>query len=95
MTSQKKQRALASSLTDPNNLVAEKAPLTFKVDDGIEMREKPVAYIPNLVKKVADVVTQHERYTHLCLLHVIIIINIAHQKDSLFMMEGFLKISCG
>ena len=63
MASEKRQRVLATSLFDQENLVVEKAPLTFKVDKVMEIHQKPMAYIPNLIKKVADVVAEHERYT--------------------------------
>lgn len=45
-----------------HNVVAEMGAFTFPMDKGgEEIREVPFVYVPNLIAKIADVVTQHER----------------------------------
>ena len=64
MASEKRQRMLAHETTGDSNLTAEMHPFAFpssgKGPD--EFREAPFVYVPNLVAKVADTLTQHERY---------------------------------
>ena len=42
-------------------ITAEKGAFTFTVDNQQEIREVPFVYCPNLIAKVADTVTHHER----------------------------------
>ena len=43
-----------------DNLVAEVGAFTFSIKDGgDEIREVPFIYVPNLIRKVADVIEQH------------------------------------
>ena len=58
--SEKKQRVLADSIIG-DNITAEKGAFTFTVDKQQEIREVPFVYCPNLIAKVADTVTHHER----------------------------------
>ena len=59
--SEVKQRAMANTITG-DNLKAEKGAFTFPQDKGGEViREVPFVYCPNLIAKVADSVTHHQR----------------------------------
>lgn len=43
-------------------MAAERGAFTFPAEKGgEEIREVPFVYIPNLIAKIADAVTQHER----------------------------------
>ena len=62
LASEKKQRILAQDITG-NNIEAEKAPFLFSREGGgEEIREVPFVYVPNLVRKVADLLMHNERY---------------------------------
>ena len=61
IASERKQRQLAQQIIG-DNVVAEKGAFSFPGEKGGEvMKEVPFVYIPNLIKKIADVVSQHER----------------------------------
>lgn len=61
LASEHKQRALARSIRD-QNVVAEMGAFTFSAEGGgEEIREVPFVYVPNLIAKVADLVTLHEQ----------------------------------
>ena len=62
LASEGKQRALAAEVTG-DNLKAELGAFTFSHSNGgDEIREVPFAYVPNLIAKVADMVSAYERY---------------------------------
>ena len=45
-----------------DNVAAEKGAFTFPAEKGGEViKEVPFVYVPNLIKKITDVVSQHER----------------------------------
>ena len=46
-----------------DHIVAEKAPFSFKVDGGEEIRLAPFVYVKNLKDKVESILEQKERYT--------------------------------
>ena len=61
MGSEAKQRALAKDIIG-DNIVAELGAFTFRREGGgEEIREVPFAYVPNLIRKVADLVEQYQR----------------------------------
>ena len=61
MGSEVKQRALAKDIIG-DNIVAELGAFTFRRDGGgEEIREVPFVYVPNLIRKVADLIEQHQR----------------------------------
>ena len=61
LASERKQRHLAQEIIG-DNLHAENAPFSFSKDGGgEEIREVPFVFVPNLVRKVADVVAHNER----------------------------------
>ena len=45
-----------------DNLAAEMVPFAFMVDDGVEFREVPFMFVPNLIVRVADKLNQHHLY---------------------------------
>ena len=60
LASEKKQRALAQQEAG-GNLCAEIVPFVF-VEDGVEsFKESPFVYVPNLMAKLADRLTAHQR----------------------------------
>lgn len=62
--SEKEMRKLASSIID-DTMVAERGAFSFPSEEGgEEFREVPFVYFPNLIAKVADIISQHERYAH-------------------------------
>ena len=62
MASERKQRKLAKEVLG-ENLTVEKVAFTFPVDGGgTEVKEAPMAYAPNLICKVADLIEYHTRY---------------------------------
>ena len=61
LASEHKQRALARSIRD-ENVIAEMGPFTSSLDGGGEqIREVPFVYVPNLIRKVADIIHLHEQ----------------------------------
>ena len=45
-----------------DNIVAERGAFSFPAEKGGEVvKEVPFVYVPNLIRKIADVVAQHER----------------------------------
>lgn len=64
LASERKQRNLAHETTGDNNLTAEMHPFAFSSSGKgpDEFRETPFVYVPNLVAKVADTLSQHQRY---------------------------------
>lgn len=58
-----KERSLAKELVGPN-IEAEAAPFTHSIDgeSGEEIRKAPMAYIPNLVAKVVQILDQNDKY---------------------------------
>ena len=45
-----------------DNIVAERGAFSFLAEKGGEVvKEVPFVYVPNLVRKIADVFAQHER----------------------------------
>ena len=61
-------RALAKATTTPeNNLVAEMMPFAFpaaRKGEPDEIKEAPFVYVPNLILKVADRLSEHLRYAN-------------------------------
>ena len=59
MTSERKQRKLAIEVLG-DNLTVEKVAFTFPAEGGgTEVKDAPLAYAPNLVRKVADLIAYH------------------------------------
>ncbi len=65
--SEPKQRALSSELIG-TNLKCENAPFTFYFDHHTyeEVRKAPLAYVPDLVGKVTQLLDQNDRYLVVC-----------------------------
>ena len=42
--------------------MAENAAFTFSEGKQLKIREAPIAYFPNFIAKVADIIHQHEKY---------------------------------
>lgn len=62
MGSEAKQRSLAKEILG-DNLVATVGAFSCKRDGGgEEIREVPFAYVPNLIRKAADVIEEHKKY---------------------------------
>ena len=62
MASERKQRKLAIEVLG-DNLTVEKVAFTFPAEGGgTEVKDAPLAYAPNLVRKVADLIAYHTRY---------------------------------
>ena len=62
MASERKQRKLANDVLG-DNLIVEKVAFTFPADGhGTELKDAPLAYAPNLIRKVADLIAYHTRY---------------------------------
>ena len=62
LASEKRQRSLSKDIRG-DNLEAEKGAFLFSREDGgEEIREVPFVYVPNIVRKVADLLTHNERY---------------------------------
>ena len=58
---ERKQRELAKQIIG-ENVAAEKGAFTFPGEKGGEViREAPFVYVPNLIRKVSDVVLQYQR----------------------------------
>lgn len=74
---------LAHETTSDDNLTAELHPFAFSSGSKgpDEFRETPFVFVPNLIAKVADTLTQHERYKSNCKLklHTLHQIIIDHQ----------------
>ena len=61
LASEQKQRALAHEIVG-DNMEAERGAFLFsKEGGGEEIREVPFVYVPNIVRKVADLLTHNER----------------------------------
>lgn len=63
MESEAKERSLRNEIVGPN-IEAEAVPFTFLLDGGKggeEVRQAPMAYVPNLVAKVVQLLDQNER----------------------------------
>ena len=61
VASECKQRSLVKDIVG-DNIVAEVGAFTFSPKDGgEEIREVPFVYVPNLVRKVADVIEEHSK----------------------------------
>jgi ribosomal protein S6E (S10) len=60
LESEAKERALANKLVG-SNLKCEMVMFTFTVDGGEEIRKAPMAYIPDLVSKVKELLDQNDR----------------------------------
>ena len=64
LASEHKQRLLARTLCD-ENVQAEMSPFTSSLDgDGQQIREVPFVYVPNIIRKIADIIEHH--CIHLC-----------------------------
>ncbi len=62
IASEGKMRKLAKEIVG-DNMVSENGAFTFPSDKGgEEIKEVPFVYVPNFIAKVADVISQHERY---------------------------------
>ena len=60
VTSEAKQRIIAKDIVG-DNLVAEKGAFTCKAKEGgEEIKEVPFVYVPNLVRKAADLIETHQ-----------------------------------
>ncbi len=64
LVSEGKQRALAATVTG-DNLRAELGAFSISHTNGDEIREVPFVYVPNLIAKVADMVSTYERYKNI------------------------------
>lgn len=63
VASEVKRRALAKDIVG-ENMVAEMGAFSFRADGGgEEIREAPYVHVPNLIRKAADVIEEHRRYT--------------------------------
>ena len=60
LASEAKQRTLAKTLVDEDNLIVEEGAFTFS--KGLEIRSVPFTYVPSIIAKVADFIAAHERY---------------------------------
>lgn len=61
LDSEVKERLLAKELVGPN-LASEMVAFSFKLDEGgVEIRKAPMAYVPNLVQKVTQILDQNDR----------------------------------
>lgn len=61
MASERKQRSLMEGIVG-DNLVAEMGAFTFNPKDGgEEIREVPFVYVPNLIRKAADLIKEHSK----------------------------------
>ena len=61
LASEKKERCLAKKLIGPN-VASETVPFTFALDDGgEEIRQSPMAYVPDLVSKVKQLLDQNDK----------------------------------
>lgn len=61
--SEAKQRSISKELIGPN-LKSESAAFTFLIDSGTggeEIRKAPIAYVPDLVAKVTQLLDQNDR----------------------------------
>ena len=59
VASEAKQRAIAKDIVG-DNIVAEWGAFTFKRDGGGEdIRQTPFVYVPNIVRKVTDLIEMH------------------------------------
>ncbi len=59
LASERKQRILAKDLVG-DNFKVESVPFSFNVD-GRVIKEAPFVYVPNLIRKISDVVASHEK----------------------------------
>ena len=59
---EQKQRGLVRELVGPN-LSSESLPFTFSIDKGKseEIRRAPIAYVPDLVAKVTQLLDQNDK----------------------------------
>ena len=60
IASEHSQRKLSQAIIG-DQLVAEMGACTVSTDHGEEIREVPFVYFPNLIAKIAQLVSQHER----------------------------------
>ena len=59
LASERRQRTLAKKAVG-ENIVVEVVPFTFSAaGGGVEIREAPFVYVPNLIARVADTLTHH------------------------------------
>ena len=63
LASERKQRSLSKEAIG-DNLAAEMAPFSFTVDNGVEFREVPFVFVPNLIARVTDKLNQHYQYVY-------------------------------
>ena len=61
LASERQQRNRAKEAIG-DNLAAEMVPFAFTVEDGVEFREVPFVFVPNLIVRVADKLNQHHLY---------------------------------
>ena len=59
LASERKQRKLAKELIG-ENLSAEMAPFMFSSDNGVEFRETPFVFVPNIIARVVDKLVLHQ-----------------------------------
>ncbi len=61
MGSEQKQRSLAKGIVG-DNMAAEMGAFTFKLKEGgEEIQEVPFVYVPNLIRKVTDLIEEHRK----------------------------------
>ncbi len=61
LESEAKERLLSKELVGPN-LASEMVAFSFKLDEGgEEIRKAPMAYVPDLVQKVTQLLDQNDR----------------------------------
>lgn len=58
-------RHLATGLSENNTLSSEMALFSFSLSSGgEEVRQAPIVYIPDLSRKIFQLLDKNERYTH-------------------------------
>lgn len=78
MGSEAKQRALAKDILG-DNLIATRGAFTCKRDGGgEEIKEVPFVYVPNLIRKVADVIDNHKKYASGLVLYTLLLTSSVH-----------------
>lgn len=60
MDSEAKERKLRKGLIG-HNIECEAVPLTFSLEGGEEVRQAPMAFVPNLVEKVVQLLDQNDK----------------------------------
>ena len=96
LASEKHRRSLSKEIRG-DNLEAERGAFLFSREDGgEEIRDVPFVYVPNIVRKVADLLTHNERYySSWCNVLTLSTCTCIGMVDSHDMMALSLKMSYG